>query len=304
MKIIYQGTDITGLAGVKKCIVRDTAGKRCDSLEIAFDNAEMWHAWGPEKDDRIIVRHDGYDSGTMYVNTVLPEDGTYRIIATALPCAARAKGFRSFRLKTVEEIMRICAMASSMDYRIFGIDGKAAIPYTEQDDESPAAFLSRLLALEGAALKCVSGRYTAIGYEYAQDLEPVQTIPLPSAKPGALYCLTGTTLRELRVCSPYASVAVTDRAVSQSHGSTVISLPVTSSVQAWKWARWKLYEYNRECECVHIRSDFNPFMTAMARVDIESVTETSGEWIVETAEHDFVEKKTIATLRRCIRSIR
>ena len=54
MEVYYQGTDITDMVRVNSCIVRDTAGGRCDSLEIEFGNAAGWYSWGPEEDNKII----------------------------------------------------------------------------------------------------------------------------------------------------------------------------------------------------------------------------------------------------------
>ncbi|MBR2569433.1 MAG: hypothetical protein IKE34_09650, partial [Paenibacillus sp.] len=40
----------------------------------------------------------------------LPEEGYFRVYATALPCAARDKAYRSFAALTVEQIMRMLAL--------------------------------------------------------------------------------------------------------------------------------------------------------------------------------------------------
>lgn len=305
MEIYYQGTDITSVVHVKKCIVRDTSGKRCDSMEIVFENARRWRVWGPEKDDQIRIRHGGYDSGTMFVNTVLPEDGGYRIVAAALPCRAREKGNQSFRQMSVEDIMHACAAATRMNIRVYGIDGTATVPYIERDSEVCAAFLSRLLALEGAALKCVDGRYAAIGYEYAQGLRPVQTVSLQAENPGTRYMKCGMMHSTLTVRTPFASATAEDTSVRDAEARLVVgNLPALNDIQAGKWARWKLYELNRECERVDFSSDFNPFLTAMVRVDVEGGTEADGRWLVDSAEHNLVDMKTSSTLRRCITTIR
>lgn len=303
MEIIYQGTDITDLVHVRKCVVRDTAGLRCDSIKMTFDNAAGWMRWGPKEDDTIRIRHGGYDSGTMFVSHVLPEDGSYRILATALPCRARGKGFSSYYRKTLEEIMRSCAALSGMDYRLYGVDGAVGIPYIERDGEGHAAFLAKLLSMEGAALKCVNGRFTAIGYSFAQSLPAVQTMPM---EPGtASYIRSGTAYRELTVMTPYASAAAQDFSVPDTHARlTTGKLPALDAIQAGRWARGELYRLNQECESVRAVSDFNPVLTAMVRVDIECSGDEGGQWLVESVEHDITSMITTAELRRCITSIR
>ena len=120
MEVYYQGTDITDSVQVKSCIVRDNGGGRSDSLAIEFDNASSWHSWRAEEDNQIEITHNGYDSGIMYVNRITPENDVYTIIASSLPCKAREKGYRSFYKKSIEEIMRQCAMESNMDFSIYG----------------------------------------------------------------------------------------------------------------------------------------------------------------------------------------
>lgn len=304
MEIYYQGTEITNLVHTRKCIVRDTAGGRCDSVELEFDNAAGWYQWGPEEDDQIVVTHNGYDSGIMFVNTIIPENGRFRIVAAALPCAARAKTNRSFYQKSIEDIMRICAVSVGMDFSVFGIDGKVIIPYIEQDDEGCAAFLDRLLTAEGAALKCVNGRLTAIGIEYAQEQDAIQKIRLSAKQSGAQYRRCGTAYKGLTVKTPFACASAEDIAVPDSHMRlTVGNLPARDNVQAGRWARGTLLAMNRKCESLTAESDFNSRMTAMMRVDIEGDTDANGEWLVESAEHDLINNRTKATLLRCLYSV-
>lgn len=306
MEIYYQGTNISDMVQVRRCILHDTAGERCDSLEIEFGNASGWYRWGPEEDDQIIVASNGYDSGSMYVNRILPEDGNYTILATSLPCKARMKACRSFYGKSLEEIMRICSAASGMDFRFYGVEKEIVIPYIEQETESCAAFLSRLLMLESAALKCVNGRYAAIGLEYAQNQDALQKVVLSANQEGTRYRRDGTTIRGLTIKTPYAEASAEDTSIAGTHAWLTISgaIPAKSPGQAARWARGKLLHMNRKCEHVVMQSTFNPFMTALTRVDIAGSTDAAGEWLVQEVEHDLIEKTTTTTMHRCIRTIR
>ena len=303
MDIYYMGERITDMVRINKCIARDTAGDRCDGLELEFENAAGWYNWGPQEDDQIVVTHNGYDTGVMYVNTILPEDGKYRILASSLPCSARKKGYASFRGKTIEEIMRECAMVSGMEFAIYGVDKDTFIPYIERDNEGCGAFLCRLLTLEGAALKCINGKYTAIGIEYAQDRDPAQTLNLLASQRGASYGRTGETYRGLTIKTPYACASAVDSAVSDTHVFPTINEPALTDLQAGRWAKGKLLYINRQSEKVTMRTTFNQGHSAMLRIDIEGNTDANGQWLIETVEHDFVNFTTKTTLRRCIYTI-
>lgn len=304
MELYYQGKDITSKIQVRGCVARDAAGRRSDSLKIELDNAVNWHRWGPQVDDQIRVLHGSYDTGTMYLHSVLPEDGKYTILASSLPCRARRHEYRSFSGKSIEDIIRICAMVSGMGYQLFGIESKRTIPYIQQENEGCAAFLNRFLALEGAALKCINGKYTAIGIQYAQARPPHQTIEISASRRGFEYNKSGERIRSLTVRTPYGSATATDTAAQGTAAQLVLNdLPVRDSIQAGRWARGLLLSKNRFCEAAVIQSEFNVGFTAMTRIDITGNTEASGEWLIEEAEHDFINLTSTARMHRCVRTI-
>lgn len=303
MEIIYQGRDITEHVQTRRCIVTDTIGKRCDSIELEFENAETWFEWSPEEDDRIEVTHGQYRSGEMYLNMVRPENGIYKIVATSLPNTARRKITRTFSGKTIEEILRTCAVDVGMGYQIYGMDKDTIIPYIQQEDESSPAFLYRLLTWEGCAFKTVDGMYSAIDLLYAQDIDPCQTIEL-LADEQAQYIRTGDGYSGVSIKTPLAQATAVDEAVSGTYGILTMSPPVNNNIQAGRWARGKLLELNRQYEAVCLRTEFNQGMTALARVNIEGNTDAAGEWIAEKVMHDLVNLETAVKLHRCIRSIR
>lgn len=303
MEIYYQGTDITNLVEVRECISRDTCGGRCDSLQMEFENAAGWYNWGPKEDDQIIVAHNGYDTGVMYLNTVLPEDGRYKIMATALPCIARKKEYRSFTNRTIEEIMRFCGMVTGMRFAIYGIDGNTTIPYIQQENESAAAFLNRLLQWEGAQLKCVNGKYVAIGIGFAQDRQPNQTLEMSAKQQGTEYRRGGAKIKSVTVKTPYAKATAEDLIVASSHAQIVLDLPASNNIQAGRWARGTLLHRNRKDEILTVETEFNAGFSALTRIDITGSTDATGEWLIEEAEHDFINKTSRAKMLRCIRTI-
>ncbi|MBQ9407943.1 MAG: hypothetical protein IJI53_06625 [Clostridia bacterium] len=303
MEIYWQGKDVTDFVQVRKCVVRDTCGGRCDSLELEFENAAGWYKWGPEEDDKIIVSQNGYDTGTMYLNTVLPEDGIYRILATALPCVARKKEYKSFIGKTIEEIMRACGMVTGMGFAVYGIDQKTVIPYIQQENESAAAFLCRLLMWEGAQLKCVNGKYVAIGISYAQDRAAHKTIEIDAKQPGMEYRRGGAKYKSVTVKTPYAKAKAEDSLVPSTHAQMVFDLPARNDIQAGRWARGLLMHHNRQDETLTIETDFDPGFSAMTRIDVTGSTDSTGAWLIEEAEHDLINKASRAKMYRCIQTI-
>lgn len=271
---------------------------------MEFRNPAGWYGWAPQEDDQIVVTHNGYDSGIMYVATVVPADGRYRIVATSLPCRARAKRYQSFARQTVAEIMNKCAMATGMSYRTYGGIGSVYVPYVIQNNESCAAFLGKLLKLEGAVLKCVNGTYAAIGVEYAQSRTAAQGFSVYANQKVAEYCREGTTYKAITVISPYGAATAEDNLAPESHQRiTVSGLPVMDDAQAARWARGKLLAHNRKCESVRVQMEYNPGLTAMERVDITGDTDATGQWVVDTVEHDLINMTSTMLAYRCLRTV-
>lgn len=305
MEIMYEGTNITNKVDVRSCVSTDTCGERCDSLDIEFQYSPGWYKWDPKEDDRIQITHNGYDTGIMYVNTILPEDNRYRIIATSLPCKSRSNEWKSFYKKSISEIMGICASSAGMGQALFGVNGGTVIEYIERRNETSAKFLSRLMEMEGAVLKCVNGKLTGIGILYAQGLPAQQTIHFNSEQLNTLYTVNGSALKSVTIATPKGTGVATDSAVSGTHSKLKLTdcLPVADSGQAKRWAKGKLLNFNRLCESVAIESKFNAGYTAMARIDLEGNTKASGQWLIGEVEHDFINLSSNATLYRCISSI-
>lgn len=304
MKVIYQGKDITDDVDVKKCVYTEVSGGRRDMLDIEFEYSDKWFGWKPEVDDTICIFHDGYDTGDLYVNTILPESGCYRIFATAAKRAARRKVWASYDNQTLDGIMGLCAAECGMQHGLYGISGGNTYHYILRENEECMAFLDRLLTLEGGRLKCLNGKLRGIGIEYAQGQSAGQTIQIDATQLQARYIhredikYSGVTVQ-----SPYAKASAFDSAVSGG-AHPVLNLPVSDSAQAGRWARGLLLNQNRMAEELEIGSEFNAGLTALARINIESETDANGEWVVDQVEHDFVLLKSKATLLRCITTIR
>lgn len=304
MQIIYQGTDITAYVDVTEAVHRDYACGRCDCLDLTLDHAGVWHRWGPCQDDAIELRWGGYTTGTLYLDTVEPEDGKYRILATALRSDARRRAWESYENRRMDELFSLCAAKTQMGCRLYGMDGSITYPYLIRRNESCAAFLARLMRMEGAALKTYGGRYTAISIGAAQDGAVSETLRIDADRYGVRYRRrSGQKVQSCIVKTPYASAAAADAAVPSGACMVVCDAPAMDDVTAGRWARGLLLCANRQAETLDIETELDIAMTAMCRIDIVSASDLSGAWLVDEVKHDFVRKRSTARLLRCIRTI-
>lgn len=304
MQLFYEGTDITRDVDVVKCIHRDVSGGRCDSIEIELEHAAAWYRWKPQRDDVMEVQKDGYSTGILFLNTILPTAGKYRIIATSLPSTSRRKTYAVYEDMRISDIVASCAAECGMDSALFGIDNDITYPYLMRQKEGAPAFLSRILKYEGAVLKSLNGRLTAISIEYAQGMAATQTIKITADQVGTYYLrrddikLAGITIK-----TPYATGGAEDADAPYGQRELFTDHPATDSAQAARWARGLLLCHNRTAEELTVNMEFNPGMTAMTRIDIESATDADGQWLIDEVEHDFFRKTSKAKLLRCVKTI-
>lgn len=305
MIVLYNSADITGHVDVRKCIYNDVSGGRRDLLDIEFEYSEKWFGWKPVQDDTIRIVLDGLDTGILYVNTVLPEVGRFRIIATGAKSAARRAATASFEDATLGSIMRMCAGECGMDQGLYGISAACAYPYMIRENETCTAFIDRLMIMESGRLKCMNGKLRGIGIEYAQSQTATQCIDLDSTQLQASYQRrTDMKYKGVTVISPYAKASAYDLAADGNNHPVITTLPAADGAQAKRWAQGLLLNHNRYAEELNIGMELNAGLTALARIDINSNTDAEGEWVVDEVEHDLIEKKSTSRLLRSITTIR
>lgn len=304
MKIYYEGTDITEYADATACIHKDTAGGQSDLLDITLENARKWYSWKPKKDDRIEITHDGYSTGRMYLNTILPEDGRYRILATSTPSCGYVREWRGYQNKTLGELMEICAAECGLEYALHGIDSGILYPFILRKYEGVAAFLQRLSMMEGAKLKISNGRINIVSIQYAQEYAPIQTISIDTKQRGVRHTVRADKrYKSLTIKTPDTEKTAQDRDAQTTNVLTLTDAPARNVQEMLRWASGLLLYENRQAETLEMETDFSPAMTAMQRIDIESITDAKGQWLIEDAEHDLINGRTTVKMARCLYGI-
>lgn len=305
MKIIIGGVDVTASVTVKSAEMTEYSGGRTDALEIEFENGEAWHGWQIAPDTTIRITHKGYDTGIMYVRYTLPENDTYRIIATAIKCGANRKGNKCYQSLTLNQLYAICADECGMQYRLWGMDGNTAYRTLLRRNESPIAFLTEITKREGGTLKVTGGTLVGIGYQEAEKLSASAAIEISDRQYGVSYVKRDADKwKRLYVVSPEATVFSEDMGADGGAEEKTVTLPASDAGMAGRWARGLLAQHNRECESITVMSEFNAGFTAMARVDLKGGTDAKGKWIISECSHDFVNDKSTATLQRATVKVR
>ncbi len=305
MKLYYQGVNIAPSVEISECIHRESSGGKSDCLEIVFEDAQNWYSWQPKADDTISVNVDGYDTGTMYLNTVFPQDGKFRVLATGVSKAGRTIGSEGYSEITLENLISNCAAACGMEGKLYGMDGTVQYRYLVRDRESTAGFIDRILRMEGAGFKTVSGRFAGIGIQSIQEQEAAQSIYIRAGQTGITHIdRPDKRLSGLTVKTPFGEASAYDDGASDGNYRICVNAPAQSDTEAGRWARGLLLMHNRMAETIRMETEFNPGLSALGRVRLVSESNMDGEWIADEVEHDLLRGKSACTLVRCITTIR
>lgn len=299
--LLYEGKDITEDVDILRCVHCEAAGGRSDGLHMELDHLKTWYAWQPKPDDKIIVKFGDYQTGILYLNTVRPDEAGYHIYATGMPTGARKTAWAYYEDQTLGAILAACAGECGMGHALFGVNTGIHYRYLLRENESGPKFLHRLLAMEGAVLKGYNSKMQAIGIEFAQGQKAAQKMKLDADQAGVRYmCRNDLKVESVTIRTAFGEGSAQDGTVKNGNRVVYTQLPAMDSGQAARWAKGILLSRNRRAEELTVETEFNPAFCAMERIDVESETETGGEWIVDTVEHDMTGNRSRATMLRCI----
>ena len=97
LKVLYKGTDITDAISVNTCIHDMFASSTADTLLLIFnDSNERWDGWAADKEEIIEVVNGVAKTGKMYIDSLIPENGTYTLRASSIPPTADQKNNKSW----------------------------------------------------------------------------------------------------------------------------------------------------------------------------------------------------------------
>ena len=301
--LIYEGVDITADVDIIECVCRDVGGGEADCLNLKVDHADKWFRWGPQKNDKIRVKRSGYDTKTLFLNTVVPEDGAYRIYATASKSVPFPQKWQAYEKKTLSAILSMCAGECGMNAKLYGVSGGLTYDYMLRDNMSAPVFMQQLTNREGAVLKALDGSYTAIGVQYAQGLSPMHEMELDDDQLDSEYIdRRDLNWASVSIKTPFGSGEARDSSAT-GQSRTLTDITVDNDAMAYRWAKGILLMHNRQSEILNIEMDFNPGYTAMVRIDVKSRTDANGQWIIQEAVQNLLDGRTKAKMLRCVTGI-
>lgn len=303
MRLFWNGKDITESVSIVECVARDYSGGRSDCLDLTLEDSAKWFRWAPEDDDEIVLTEGTYSTGRMFLSAIAPEGTRYRVLAASLPKSAARGAWQNWNGVTLGNLFEALAAECGFGAEIYGIESGLLYTYLLRQYDAPAEMLARIGEWEGMMVKAYDGRMRGIGIEWAQQRKPSATLKL-DAESAEYRNLTRYKWTGVTVQSPWASASARDTAVTAGSEMVFPNLPARTAEQAGRWARGILLCHNRKAETLEVSGELNTDLLAMARVDVNADGAMGGKWIVDEAEHDFINKTTRVKLERVIETVR
>ena len=298
--LTYKGIDITDSTSINRCYHDMYSGGRSDELHLRVNDTEgLWDRWAPAIGDEIRVDYGSIGTGTMFVASATPMNGTYDIVAQAAPPSGyefQHKAWEKIRLlQLAEEI----AARNGLTFSSYGVTD-AMYPYVLQDGEGDLQFLHRRAMLEGCAVLIYDKRLILYSEAYMEAQAPTETIEVTidgdyrySDNRDLLY---GSCVIERGIYSGTYSV---------SNGSMRVYRPlevghIGSNAEAARFAKNLLRAKNKGCYGGYVRSRILPGYAAASTVSLSNGRAPSwdGTVFLDHVRNDYAAGKSKLFFRR------
>ncbi|KNF08559.1 hypothetical protein CLPU_6c00450 [Gottschalkia purinilytica] len=176
MQLIYKDTDITNEVDIIIANLVDNAGGKADSVEILLgDSKKYWRQWNPQKNDEIIIRKDGFDSGVMFIDELYIENSKFRINALSTPLDAKTKKTRSWENIRFKKLAYDIARDIGFTLETYGVEDWL-YDRVDQVEKVNLEFLNERCILEGYCLKVTDEKLVIYDERKLENMSPALTI--------------------------------------------------------------------------------------------------------------------------------
>lgn len=152
LRVYVNDKDVTDSIAVASCYYDMHAEGEADSLAITFsDTKKQWAKWKPSaQGDTVRITDGAVDSGKLYIDTLKPENGKYKLQAYSTPKSAYSTKSRSFENLTLQQIAGKIAKDNGLQVRFFDVP-ETQFKYVQQRGQSDLAFLNNLCKQRGVS---------------------------------------------------------------------------------------------------------------------------------------------------------
>lgn len=299
MQIIYQGKDITNSVEVKSTSITDNAGGVADSVDITFaDTEKLWSKWSPQKNDTVQVKHEGFDSGIMFVDELQQERGIFTVRALSIPQTAKSENTKTWEEVRFLELALDCCKNNGFTLETYGVENQL-YERVDQIDTPDFAFLSQRCMLEGYVLKLTNKKAVIYSERYLESLVSAKTIYLEDIDGNYKYFISSMNIyQKCRVTYGNIKFEYIPNNAPSGPILKVNKLPVYSVAEAERFSKNLLRYHNKQEIKLKFTTEIEVGVAAGNVINIAGFEMFEGAYFVHKLIHDVVNNKTYYTLRK------
>ena len=181
MRVIYKGVDIYPEISVSECYIDSYAEKHCDQLLLRLnDTKQLWDIWSPQKGDEISVENGNAKSGTMFVESIVPESGLVTLTAQSIPQSIRDKTAKSWEKIQFTQLASEIADRHGLGLEFYDVQDQR-YEYVEQAQIPDITFLQGRCELEGCAFLVYNKKLVIYSESAMEQKEAAETLEITAA---------------------------------------------------------------------------------------------------------------------------
>lgn len=301
MNVYINGVVVGSEYRIQSAKATDNAGGRGDICEVVFPDAAKCGGFTSCDGDTLEIREGGYTTGVMRIDSVeRTSDGQYVMKAVSLPESARETGFGVYENVTLAQLLRAGAQEMGLKSALYGVNGDTLLRRVVRREQTWPEFLTMIFRMESAVIKFEGDSVLAIGYAWAFEQTPVRVL----RDDGKGTYFQRQRFRTMMIRTGLIEATAKDSAAIGGMYKRQYNEQVYDMQQAKRAAKGYLLDANLECEVYKCSMTLDTGIAAMNRIDLFGNHQTAGNWYVHSVTHEFKEKTTHLTLRRCIDTIK
>lgn len=177
IQITYKGVDITDSVSINRCYHDMYAGGQSDTLHLRVNDAKnLWDAWAPAIGDEIRIDYGPISTGTMFVSSIIPQNGIFDITAQSAPMSVFDRQNKAWQKVRLLQIGKEIAERNGMSFHSYGVEDRL-YSYLSQA-EGDINFLARISRLEGCAVLTYDRKLIMYAEAEMEAQEPTEALSI------------------------------------------------------------------------------------------------------------------------------
>ena len=300
IKIAYKGVDITESVSINRCYHDMYAAGQSDTIHLRVNDVDnLWDKWAPAVGDELRVDYGTISTGTMFLVSATPRNGTYDLQAWSAPASGYEAQDKAWQQVRLSQIVAEIAARHGLSFALYGVEDRL-YTYLLQSSVSDFVFLNRVCSLDGCAFLVYDKKLVVYSEPFMEAQAPSEVLTVT---------VDGDYEYTDRRAELYGSCIVTGGNYSgkfdAGNGTRRILRPVTpqniaSDDDAGRYAKSLLRAANKGCCAGFVRSRILPGYAAASTVTLENARAPSwdGPVFLEHIRNDYGTGKSKLFFRR------